>query len=221
MDGLTVSDPAHPVVAQRSEVAFDGQPVVLGSLTIALNKPLGVITATRDATQKTVLDLFPPAMARRLTPAGRLDKDTEGLLILTDDGALSHRLTAPKYAVEKEYLVTVDQKVPEDLPQTFARGLTLRDGYTTRPADLVVVDPGPPGIARVTITEGKYHQVRRMFAAAGLHVTALKRIRIGSLFLPEELGPGEYRRLQPNEVEALTQNPTIPPRGSGAPFDLR
>src|SRR5690606_31441889 len=145
--------------------------------------------------------------ARRLFPAGRLDKDTEGLLILTSDGDLCHRLISPRHGVEKEYLVEVDGTIAPHLVEAFARGVLLDDGYVTLPARLEVLHPGPGGRARVTLKEGKYHQIKRMFAAFGLAVTALRRVRMGSLSLDPRLRPGQYRALQPEEVELLLVNP--------------
>ncbi len=200
---VVTRDPAYAVDAADESLAVDGQPVQVGSVTMLLNKPSGLITATRDPKQRTVLDLFPPALARRIFPAGRLDKDTEGLLILTDDGELCHRLISPNHSVEKEYLVTLDGALQPGIHVRFAEGIVLGDGYTTRPARLETVEPGPPGVASVTLTEGKYHQVKRMFAACGLQVTALKRVRIGALRLPEELPPGRYSRLTQIEIDQL------------------
>lgn len=206
VDGQPARDPALPIPPQAS-VELDGEPVATGRVTLMMNKPKGVITATSDRHQPTVADLLPPAWARRLVPAGRLDKDTEGLLVLTDDGQLAHRITSPRHGVEKEYLATVDGPLTPDLPAAFQQGIRLDDGYTTLPARLRIVEPGPPGVARITVQEGKYHQVKRMFAAYGLTVLALRRLRIGSVVLDRGLAPGEYRRLSPEEEAALLVNP--------------
>lgn len=207
VDGNPARDPGLQVLPSHAVIEVDGQAVSVGSVTLMLNKPRGVITATADRNHATVADLLPPALARRLVPVGRLDKDTEGLLIMTDDGALCHRIISPRHGVEKEYLAVVDGPIPPHLAEAFARGVQLDDGYVTRPALLQVVEPGPPGVARVTVTEGKYHQVRRMFAAFGLTVTALRRLRIGSLVLDDALAPGEFRRLRPEELPLLLVNP--------------
>lgn len=206
VDGVTVRDPGC-LVSPEQQVALNGEPVAAGPGTVMLNKPAGVITAMGGGPGPTVADLFPPALARRLFPAGRLDKDTEGLLILTDDGELCHRIISPRHGVEKEYVAKVDGAVPPDLPAAFAQGIRLADGYVTLPARLDIVEPGPPGVVRVTVTEGKYHQIKRMLAACGLRVIHLQRVRIGSVHLDPALRPGEYRPMSPEEVALLLVNP--------------
>lgn len=203
VSGERVDDPTRGIIPAEVVVAVDGTPIRTGPITVMLNKPSGLVTATKDPGHRTVLELFPPALARRLFPAGRLDKDTEGLLILTDDGQLCHRLISPNHGVEKEYVASLDGSLSPEVIERFAEGIVLKDGYTTRPARLRAIDSGPPGIASVTIAEGKYHQVKRMFAANGLRVTSLKRLRIGALRLPEELPSGKYRHLTPAEVDQL------------------
>lgn len=207
IDGQAALDPSLHVAVNRARIEIDGEPLKRGTMTYMLNKPKGVITAATDPSHRTVLDLFPVPLSRRLFPAGRLDKDTEGLLIITSDGDLCHRLISPRHGVEKEYLVHVDGRLDPELIERFAGGIRLKDGAVTRPAKLAIDEPGPSGIARVTITEGKYHQVKRMFAAAGLTVTALKRLRIGALALDDTLAPGVYRELTAAEIERLFANP--------------
>jgi len=207
IDGEVALDPARRLAAGTARIEVDGRALVPGTMTFMLNKPKGVVTATTDPVHRTVLDLFPAALARRLFPAGRLDKDTEGLLILTSDGDLCHRLISPRYGVEKEYLVHVDGVLSPSLVELFAKGVELKDGTVTLPARLEIEHPGPGGVARVTIVEGKYHQVKRMFGAMGLSVTALKRIRIGGLTLDLALEPGDYRELSRAEVDLLFQRP--------------
>ena len=153
-----------------------------------MNKPAGVLTATEDLRQKTVLDLLPEELRRMgLFPVGRLDRDTRGLLLLTDDGDFAHRVISPKFAVEKMYDASVEGTPDETDAAAFAAGLVLRDGTQCRPARLEILGPGR---CLVTVTEGKYHQVKRMLAARGKPVTALKRLSIGALRLPEELPEG-------------------------------
>ena len=207
VDGRVVTDPGQRGPVPGAGVALDGTPLVTGSVTLMLNKPQGVITATADARHTTVVDLLPEGWRRRLVPAGRLDRDTEGLIILTDDGDLCHRIISPRHGVEKEYVVEVDGPLPPHLAAVFAEGVVLEDGYRTLPAHLVPVRIEAPGIARVTVTEGKYHQIKRMFAAHGLRVRALRRIRIGSLSLDPDLPPGGYRLLNDREKAALLRNP--------------
>lgn len=210
VNGETQRDPGRHVRPGQDDVTVDGRPLdgePAGPVTLMLNKPRGVITATRDALAPTVLDLLPASLARRVFPAGRLDKDTEGLLILTDDGQLCHRLISPRHGVEKEYEVVVDGPLSGELVERFAAGLHLADGYVTRPAELAIVRPEAPGEARVILTEGRYHQVKRMFAAVGLRVVALRRERIGGLRLDPSLAPGEYRFLTASEVRSLLELP--------------
>ena len=150
-----------------------------------MDKPVGVVTATEDREQKTVLDLLPPELRRMgLFPVGRLDKDTSGLLLLTDDGEFAHRVISPKSGVEKRYKAQVGGAKPdaEDV-EAFAAGLTLGDGTECLPAKLGAAGPGR---CLVTVTEGKYHQVKRMLAARGKPVQTLRRLAVGELVLPEE-----------------------------------
>ena len=153
-----------------------------------MNKPAGVLTATEDLRQKTVLDLLPEELRRMgLFPVGRLDRDTRGLLLLTDDGEFAHRVISPKFAVEKMYDASVEGELNERDAAAFAEGLVLGDGTKCRPARLEILGDGR---CLVTVTEGKYHQVKRMLASRGAPVTALKRLSIGGLHLPEELAEG-------------------------------
>lgn len=208
--GRVVTDPGMKVNPSVDPIQLDGAPLETGPVVLMLHKAAGVITASSDRSQPTVMDLLPPSLAHRVFAAGRLDKDTEGLLILTSDGDLCHRLISPRHGVEKEYAVEVDGTLLPDLVEAFARGVRLDDGYVTLPARLEVLESGPPGRARVTVREGKYHQIKRMFAAFGLRVTALRRERIGSLYLDPRLAPGDYRILEPDEVTLLLVNPSEP-----------
>ena len=186
-----------------AEIALDGAVLRCqeGHRWLMLNKPLGVITATEDRSQKTVLDLL-GAEGRGLFPVGRLDKDTAGLLLLTDDGETAHRLTSPRHHVEKVYLARTEGVVTPEDAAAFAAGITLRDGTLCRPARLEALEDG---LCRVTLAEGKYHQVRRMLAARGKPVVELTRCAMGPLRLDPALAPGAYRPLRPEEVEALQE----------------
>ena len=169
-------------------------------LYIMLNKPSGVLTAARDKKQPTVMDLLPPEYAAiGCMPVGRLDKDTTGLLLLTTDGELNHRLLAPARHVDKTYLATLDKPVGEKEAAAFASGLSLSD-FEAAPADLT---PLPDNQARVTIHEGKFHQVKRMFAAVEREVLTLHRETFGSLALDEALPCGQWRELTEAEASAL------------------
>ena len=168
---------------------------------LMLYKPAGVLSATEDAKQETVLDLLSPQLRRQeLAPVGRLDKDTTGLLLLTNDGDFAHRVISPKKHVQKIYRAAVDAILTQEDVATFERGLVLSDGTQCLPAKLELLRPS---VGRVTVYEGKYHQVKRMFAACGKHVTALHREQIGALVLDPVLQPGEYRELTEAELQLV------------------
>lgn len=194
VDGVPARDPAQKIDPLSQEIILDGARVVYREfLYLMLHKPAGVLTATTDRTRQTVLDLVPPPFRRPgLSPVGRLDRDTTGLLLLTDDGDFAHRLISPKSGVEKCYLATVDADLDASLPARFAAGVTLADGTRCRPAGLEIVSPR---LARITVCEGKYHQIKRMLGAVGYGVDALHRIRVGGLELPPDLAPGSCRLL--------------------------
>lgn len=163
-----------------------------------LDKPTGVITASRDKKQNTVLDLFPPEVRRQgIAPVGRLDKDTSGLLLLTNDGEFAHRIISPKYGVQKVYRATVSDPLNPEDPVLFQTGLVLADGTKCLPADLKVLSDRE---CLVTVQEGKYHQVRRMLAAIGKPVLTLRRISVGPLQIEPGPGEGKYRDLTENEL---------------------
>ncbi|MBO4854180.1 MAG: 16S rRNA pseudouridine(516) synthase [Oscillospiraceae bacterium] len=171
---------------------------------VMLHKPAGVLSATEDSRQPTVLDLLPPDWRRRgIAPVGRLDKDTEGLLLLTDDGALSHRLTSPRYHVDKVYYARVSGTLTMADAEAFAAGMILTDGLKCLPAELKILSPGE---CLVTLQEGKFHQVKRMLAHRGKPVTYLKRLSMGDLRLDETLAPGAYRLLTPEELTLISHS---------------
>ncbi len=167
-----------------------------------LNKPAGIITATKDPTQQTVIDLFPENIRKRLFPVGRLDKDTVGLLLITDDGDLCHALMAPSHHVDKRYLLRTDAPMTQEDVQAFKDGMELKDGTVFRAAELNI-DPEDNLSATITISEGKYHQIKRMLLARGKEVVYLKRLSVGSLELDESLKEGEYRELHEDELRNL------------------
>ena len=177
--------------------------------TVMLFKPRGVLTAARDPRQRTVLDLLPPLYrASSCMPAGRLDKDTDGLLILTTDGQLAHQLISPAKDIEKVYEATVDGPLLEEDVYAFAEGLAINDAdgtFTAKPARLRILTSGESeSLAQVTVSEGKYHQVRRMFAARGRTVLTLRRLSIGGLSLDATFAPGDWRELSEMEIALLT-----------------
>lgn len=201
VDGLAATDPGQVVDPAVQVIAVDGAPIGYQShFHILLHKPGGVITATDDPRQKTVMDVLPPELRHRdLFPVGRLDKDTEGLLLLTTDGDLGHRLLSPKWHVDKRYFVRLDAPLAPDDAPAFAAGITLEDGEVCLPARLEAQGAQE---AVVTISEGKYHQVKRMFAMRGKQVVYLKRLSMGPLQLGD-LPLGAARRLLDGEVETL------------------
>lgn len=167
---------------------------------LMLNKPCGFVSTT-DADEENVLSFVPSELFRKgMFPVGRLDKDTSGLIFLTNDGAFSHMLTSPSRHVEKEYIATLERPLDEICFEFFSEGMTLKDGFTTRPAKLERLGEKK---ARVVISEGKYHQVRRMFACCGNRVETLKRVRIGGVELDPTLEEGEVRKLTDEELDLL------------------
>ena len=212
VDGVPVRDAGMQVDAQRSAVCVGGRRLEYKSVRhVMLNKPQGVLTAARDARQRTVMDLLPPLYAAMgCMPAGRLDKDTEGLLIITSDGQLAHRIISPRHDVGKVYLARVDGPLDAQDVSAFAAGLHIEDAdgaFDARPAQLDILASGPQeSEARVRVTEGRYHQVKRMFLARGRTVTCLKRLQIGALALDPALAPGQWRELTEDEVALLEQD---------------
>ncbi|MDE5415661.1 pseudouridine synthase [Alkalihalobacterium chitinilyticum] len=205
VDGEPVKDGKYHVKPDEQSVTVHGEPVEYKPyIYLMLNKPKGVISATEDNQHETVIDLlaFEHAVYEPF-PVGRLDKDTEGFLILTNDGKLSHELMSPKKHVDKTYAATVRGEVTEEDVQKFKEGVELDDGYVTKPGHLVIREAGPISEIELTITEGKFHQVKRMFQAVGKKVLELKRISIGPLDLDSNLRLGEYREMTEEEIEIL------------------
>ncbi len=171
---------------------------------LMLNKPEGYISATEDLREPTVIELVPEEFSHYdLFPVGRLDKDTVGLLLLTNDGKLAHNLLAPKKHVPKKYFAKIDGTVTENHVRLFSEGVTIDDGYKTKPAELKIVSAGDISEVELVITEGKFHQVKRMFQAFNMEVTFLKRTEFGPLLLDENLEPGEMRELTEQEISLL------------------
>ena len=202
VNGAAASSAEEKLDPETAAVTVGGQTVVLQKHTyIMLHKPAGVLSATEDSRQKTVLELLPPELRRRgLSPVGLLDKDTEGLLLLTDDGELAHRLLSPKYHVDKRYYAEVDGLLGPADADAFAKGMTLDDGLVCLPAGLELCGSGA---CIVTLQEGKFHQVKRMLAFRGAPVRYLKRLAMGPLALDPSLETGAFRELTAAEVSAL------------------
>lgn len=173
-------------------------------LYLMLNKPAGVISATEDYKDNTVIDLLDEDIKHYdLHPVGRLDKDTVGLLLLTNDGDLTHQLLSPKKKVPKKYFAHIEGIVTNEDVEIFSKGVTLEDGYETKPGELTVLESGDQSTIELVITEGKFHQVKRMFEAVGKKVVYLKRLEMGSLKLDETLREGDYRELTVEELHQL------------------
>ncbi len=203
VDGQTVRDGAAQV-SEKAAVLLDGTALDTRlARHLMLFKPAGVLTAAEDGRQQTVMDLLPGVYRScGCMPVGRLDKDTTGLLVLTTDGELAHRLIAPGRHVDKVYFVRVEGTLTAEDAAAFAAGMTLGDGLRCMPAGLERLPE--PDTALVTLREGKYHQIKRMLACRGKPVRYLKRLSMGPLRLDEDLGPGEWRELTAGEIQALT-----------------
>lgn len=228
VDGAVAKNPGMQV-SEDSAVTFRGEPVVYEQFVYyMMNKPAGIISASDDSREETVVDLIDEQKRKDLFPAGRLDRDTEGLLLITNDGGLAHRLLSPKHHVDKRYYAEVSGTVTEDDVQAFADGLVLPDGLECLPAKLEILraadddeevssDESSPednsheveflatSEVEVVIQEGKFHQIKRMFAARGMEVLYLKRLTMGPLILDDTLEPGEYRRLTEKELQSLKE----------------
>lgn len=205
VNGAFVKDSAQHVQPEIDDIFVSGEKLLYKRYVyIMLNKPQGVISATEDDYDKTVIDLldeelriFEPA------PVGRLDKDTEGLLLITNDGELNHLLLSPRRHVPKKYYARIQGIVAEEDKLRFKEGIVLDDGYKTMPAKLHIISSNEVSEIEVIIYEGKYHQVKRMFEAIGKKVIYLKRLEMGPLKLDEKLGTGEYRELHEEELKML------------------
>ena len=207
VDGVPAAAPEQKLDPDRSRVLVDGQAVDCSPFVyIMLHKPAGLLSATEDSRQPTVLDLLPPELKKRgLFPVGRLDKDSEGLLLLTNDGDLAHRLLSPKYHVDKVYYIRTDAPLTEEDRAAFAGGVLLADGTECLPAGLELLGDGREAL--VTLHEGKFHQIKRMIASRGAAVCRLKRLSMGTLVLDEGLRPGGFRLLNEEEVMKIGGKP--------------
>ncbi|MDD3193975.1 MAG: pseudouridine synthase [Oscillospiraceae bacterium] len=204
-NGKIATSPDAKVDLQADTLELDGKSLQIQEhLYLMLNKPAGVLSAARDPKQPTVLDLVPEKYRRSgLFPAGRLDKDTEGFVLITDDGDFAHRILSPKQHVEKTYHARIDGPVTDQMRAGFAEGVELEDGTRCRPAQLQLLEEGEQPLCRVVLTQGMYHQVKRMFLSYGRRVTWLKRVAMGGLALDETLAPGEAREISEIELKLL------------------
>ncbi len=207
VDGRIAARAEEKYDSQEVEIMVDGTVLSFEKYTwLMMNKPGGYLSATEDGKGATVLDLLPEHLQKRgLFPVGRLDKDTEGLLLLTNNGQLAHRLLSPRYHVDKVYFACVEGCLEPSDCKAFARGMTLGDGLVCMPAGLEILTTGAQSTALVTLREGKFHQVKRMLAACGKPVRYLKRVQMGDLKLDESLELGAFRDLSQGELERLTK----------------
>lgn len=201
INGTVAKAPETKVDEKNDQVALDAQPLSYEKFVYyMLHKPAGVVTATRDNHEKTVMELLKDAPGKDLFPAGRLDKDTEGLLLITNDGALSHRLLSPAKHVDKTYLVRTKAPVTDEMRRRLEEGVDIGDEKPTLPAKTELTEDGE---LLLTVTEGRFHQVKRMLSAVGNEVVYLKRLSMGPLVLDGALSKGEYRVLTQEEKAAL------------------
>lgn len=203
VNGIIVTDIAQKTDTQ-SKILVGGQQKDYNEFVyIMLNKPAGILSASNDKTRKTVVDLVQPTYKRKeLFPVGRLDKDTTGLLIITDDGDFAHKVISPKNYIEKEYIVTVDKPITDDDIKTLGNGVTLADGTVCRPAKMSILSDDCKTVS-IVITEGKYHEIKRMLGVVDAGVISLHRKRIGALVLDCKLAQGEHRLLSSKEIEDI------------------
>ena len=211
INGEIVKKPESKLDAEDDQVELEHQPVIFEQFHyLMLHKPQGVVSATKDDHDKTVLDLIHENFKDKLFPVGRLDKDTEGLLILTDDGMLAHELLSPKKHVDKVYFAKVSGSFTDEEVKKFQEGLDIGNGERSKEADLEILTAGEDqSEVLITITEGKFHQVKRMVKAVGNEVLYLKRLSMGSLKLDEKLELGMYRRLSETELQELKEHTNV------------
>ncbi len=206
VNGVVASSAEQKIDPEADTVVVCGKKIIYRKYTyILMNKPEGVVSATEDGRERTVLDLLPSEMRKTdLFPCGRLDKNTLGLMLITDNGALAHRLLAPKTHVEKEYYFRAKFPISNSDAKRFEKGLILEDGYETKPAKIRLENAGDEG--KITLIEGKYHQIKRMLEALNNKIVYLERIRFGNLCLDETLARGEWRYLTEEEIAVLERH---------------
>lgn len=207
VNGITTKDRGFCIDPETAEIKINGQAVSLEKYVyIMLNKPEGVVSATKDPTEKTVVDLVPAELKKKnLFPAGRLDRNTTGFVLITDNGDFAHKILSPKNHIEKTYEARLAERIDEESLKKVAEGITLGDGTECLPAKVKVLEDGENPLIEIKICEGKYHQIKRMFAAVGNAVIELKRVKMGELPLDESLAPGECKILSKEEVELINK----------------
>ena len=208
INGIPAQSSDMAITPDRDVILLNGKPISYKEhIYIMLNKPQGVVSATEDNLHTTVLDLVPPELYRKgLFPAGRLDKDTVGFVLITDDGDFAHRILSPKKHVPKTYEAIISDTVtPEDIT-AFREGLHLKDGTICLRAELKILQPDEHPLVEIVIQEGKYHQIKRMFEARGKQVLFLKRTKIGNLSLDDKLAPGECKEILHKELNQILES---------------
>lgn len=205
LNGKTVKDSAIKIDIENDVITVDGvQLKIKNHIYIMMNKPQGVVSAGETEKEKTVIDLVPDELFRKgLFPAGRLDKDTTGFVLITDDGEFAHRILSPKNHIFKTYEARLSRPIGENEMQMIRGGITLGDGTVLKEAKIEIVQNGEKPLVRIMICEGKYHQVKRMFAAAGNHVEKLHRVKMGNLELDRSLSLGECREITEEELKKI------------------
>ena len=206
VNGVTVTDGGFQTDAEQDAVAVDGVPFsIKPHIYIMLNKPTGIVSASRSQKEKTVVDLVPPQLQRNgLFPAGRLDKDTTGFVLITDDGDFAHRILSPKNHIQKTYIAHLEKPISPTEIAILKQGVVLRDGTQLLPASVDVIGEDMQTV-QIRICEGKYHQIKRMLAAVGNRVTALRRTHMGALPLDAALPPGACREITPEELNEICE----------------
>ena len=206
LNGNVVKDSSVKIDENKDVVTLDGEVLSLKKhIYIMLNKPQGIISASDSDTDETVVDLVPEELFRKgLFPAGRLDKDTTGFVLITDDGDFAHRILSPKNHIFKTYIAELQHKLSEDDINSLENGIVLGDGTELKESKVEVIEDTDKPLVRIQICEGKYHQVKRMFAATGNKVLSLHREKMGELYLDNDLKPGECREITLDELEKIT-----------------
>ncbi len=207
VNGNTIIKSEYKVNPYEDVITINGEELRYREyIYLMMNKPMGLVSSTDDPFTRTVIDLLSEEYLNyKPFPVGRLDKDTEGLLLISNDGKLAHELLSPKKHVDKKYYAEIDGTVEEEHITIFKEGIVLDDGYKTLPAELEIIESGVFSKVNLIIREGKFHQIKRMFEALSMKVIYLKRIQMGTLILDETLSPGEYRELTDEEVDYLKE----------------
>ena len=208
VNGAAAKKPDMQIDVQKDQILLDGQAVIYEPFVyLMLNKPQGVVSATDDKIHRTVLDLVPPELFRSdLFPAGRLDKDTTGFVLLTNDGAFAHRILSPGSHVEKQYEVLIDGPLTPEQEEKIRSGAVLADGYECMPCRLTLLKAGKTPLYEIVLREGKYHQIKKMFGTVGRGVLTLKRTRIGVWFLDANLEEGHGKKIVHIEIDLILCN---------------